>query len=263
MQKTLLILLAAIFFLASCKDDDNNVTPAPKTYVLVHGAFQGAYAFQSVKDVLVQKGQKVVVVELPGHDTDNTPVAGITLISYRDKVIAAIDTLKGNVVLVGHSMAGMVISAVAEKIPARIERLVYLGAFVPANNQSLFDLSIQDSTSQLSPALEFGADGTVSVNADKLFGIFCQDGTPAIEQLLKSKNKPEPAAPFTEKITLTADNFGKVPKSYIYTTEDHAISLYLQKQMVKDAGITRTDSLKSSHSPHLSMPDKVVSLLIK
>jgi pimeloyl-ACP methyl ester carboxylesterase len=263
MQKTLFILLASIFFLASCKDDDNNVTPASKTYVLVHGAFQGAYAFQFVKDALIQKGQKVVVVELPGHDTDKTPPAGITLLTYRDKVVAAIDTLKGTVVLVGHSMGGMVISAVAEKIPARIERLVYLGAFVPANDQSLFDLASKDSTSQLSPVLEFTAEGTINVSADKLFNIFCQDGTPAIEQLLISKNEPEPAGPFKEKVTLTAGNFGKVPKSYIYTTEDHALSLYAQKQMVKDAGITRVDSLKSSHCPHLSMPDKLVALLIK
>lgn len=264
-MKTIIIsalLLVSLFFtLMSCAKNDT-VAPTPKTFVLVHGAWQAPYAWQSVKDQLVQQGQNVVVVELPGHGSDNTSPATLTMDVYRDKVVAAINALSGNVILVGHSMGGMVVSTVAEKIPNRIDKLVYIGAFLPANGQSLLALASTDSTSQLGPALIPSADQlTLGIKPENLAPIFIQDGSDAVKKQVVDNYRAEPFIPFTNPVTLTAANFGKVSKYYVYTAQDHAVGLNLQKRMVAAAGIKNVSTLNSSHCPFLSMPTEVTALL--
>lgn len=98
------------------------------------------------------------VIELPGPGKDQTPPYQLSLDAYRDKVIQAIHSTNGKVILVGHSMGGMVLTHVAEKIPSQIEKLVYIGAFLPTNGQSLLELTNSDPDSKLGPALSQSAD---------------------------------------------------------------------------------------------------------
>ena len=257
------LLLAVIFLLAmvACSADDS---PAPaKTYVLVHGAWQAPYAWQFVKSQLEQKGQQVVLVELPGHGSDMTQPATLTLDAYRDKVVTAINSITGNVILVGHSMGGMVITATAEKIPDRIDKLVYIGAFLPANGQSLLALAATDSTSMLGPALVPSADElTLGLKPDRIVPVFIGDGSDAVKKLVVDNYRPEPAIPFTNPVTITPANFGRVNKFYVYTAQDQAVGLGLQKRMVTAAGIKNTITLSSSHCPFLSIPDQVTNALL-
>ncbi|MBO0931826.1 alpha/beta fold hydrolase [Fibrella aquatilis] len=258
---SLLLTSAMLVTLTAC---NKNEGPSPSTtFVLVHGAWQAPYAWQFVKSQLEQKGQKVVVVELPGHGADKTSPATLTIDTYRDKVISAINNISGNVILVGHSMGGVVVTATAEKIPTRINKLVYIGAFLPASGQSLLTLAQTDSTSQLGPALVPSADKlTLGIKAESLIPIFVQDGSDAVKKLAVDNYQPEPAIPFTNSVTLTATNFGKVDKYYIHTALDHAVGLPLQKRMVAAAGIKKTYTLNSSHCPFLSIPDQVTTVLM-
>ena len=258
-----LLVVVLLSALGACSNKDNDPTPAPKTFVLVHGAWQAPYAWQFVRQRLEQQGQRVLVVELPGHGTDATPPATLTLDVYRDKVVAAITAQPDNVILVGHSLGGMVVTAVAERMPARIEKLVYIGAFLPANRQSLLALAATDSTSQLGAALVPSADQlTLDIRPDRMVPIFIQDGSDAAKKLVTDNYRAEPAIPFTNPVTVTAANFGRVDKYYVYTTLDNAVGLRLQKRMAAAAGITKTYSLASGHCPFLSVPDQVSDVLL-
>ena len=219
--------------------------------------------WQKVKAGLEKDGQKVIVVELPGHGDDQTAAANVSLNVYRDKVIAAINSAGVKVILVGHSMGGMVITSVAESIPDKIEKLVYIGAFLPATGQSLGDLAGTDAQSLLGPNLIPSADQlTLDIKRDQVVNIFCQDGSEAVKAQVNAKFRVEPAIPFGDKVTLTAGNFGKVDKYYIHTLQDHAVGIDLQYRMVKAAGITKTYSLTSGHCPFLSIPESVTSTLL-
>ncbi|MBO2012238.1 alpha/beta fold hydrolase [Hymenobacter negativus] len=258
-------LLAAVLLcaLVACSDEKTDPAAPPKTFVLVHGAWQAPYAWQLVQQQLVQQGQRVVVVELPGHGADTTPPATLTLDSYRDKVVAAIAAQPGHVILVGHSLGGMVVTAVAERIPDRIDKLVYIGAFLPANGQSLLALASTDSTSQLGAALVPSADQlTLGIRPDRLLPVFIQDGNAAVQKLVTDNYRAEPAIPFTNPVTVTAANFGRVDKYYVHTSQDQAVGLRLQKRMVAAAGITKTYTLPSGHCPFLSLPDQVSAVLL-
>lgn len=267
MKKIALMLLLAVSYnvvLSSCSKDEHQVTLPPKTYVLVHGAWQAPYVWDSVKLSLEKKGYQVIVVTLPGHAADQTAPQNLTIDVYRDKVIEALSGINGKAILVGHSLGGVVISAVAEQVPSKVEKLVYIGAFLPATGQSLLDLAQTDAGSQLGKSLLPSADQlTLDVVHENIADIFIQDGSAAVKQRLLSNYRVEPAIPFTNKVTLTTARYGSVSKIYIRTLQDHVISPALQDRMITTAGIKSVYQLNTSHSPFLSKPDSVSILLMK
>ncbi len=259
-----ILIVAFMFILSSCSNDD--AQPAnPANYVLVHGAWQAPYAWQAVKTNLEKQGNKVIVVELPGHGADQTVPNQITLDTYKEKVIGAISAIGGKVVLVGHSLGGMIISSVAEAIPQKIEKLVYVAAYLPTSGQTLDDLAHMDRDSHLGgDALIFHTDTyTVDVKQDLVVDLFIQDGSAEVQNLVLNNYRTEPLIPFVSPVTLTAQNFGSVKKVYIKTLQDHVVSPYLQAQMISTTPVDSVYEINTGHSPFLSQPDALTSLLTK
>ena len=233
------------------------------TFVLVHGAWSDASAWKAVTPLLEAEGYNTIVVNLPGHGNDTTPFTSITLQSYVDAVKKEIGSTK-NVILVGHSMAGMVISQVAEDMPKSIKKLVYLSAYLPENGQSLLDLAKTDSESHVGKFLQIDKENaSAGIGKEGVVDIFVADGTESVKKQFSNGVKADPLAPFATPVKLTNQNFGTKEKVYIYTKNDHAISYAKQLEMAK-AGKAKTEyTLLSSHTPFLSMPEKVASILIK
>jgi pimeloyl-ACP methyl ester carboxylesterase len=265
MKKTVSTLLTAALAattLLSCAKDDKTPNKAKQTYVLVHGAWQAPYVWNEVRNDLTSKNNNVVVVELPGHGTDNTPTHTLNLDVYRDKVIQQLSSIDGQVILVGHSMGGMVVTAVAEKVPTKIRKLVYIGAFVPQSGQALAEIS--DPQSQLGPSLIPSQDQlTLDVKKEDLTNLFIADGSAQAKQLVIDNYRAEPAIPFGTKVTITPEHFGAVEKVYVKTLQDIVISPALQDKMISAAGIKTIYSVNTSHSPFLSQPHQVSELLLK
>lgn len=269
MKKTGLTLLSAVFALfafSSCQKTTENMTTKTNTntYVLVHGAWQAPYVWDVVRTDLENKGNKVIIVELPGHGSDHSLTHTLTLDAYAGKVIDAIAQTDEKVILVGHSMGGMVVSQVAERIPDKLKKVVYIGAFLPKNGQALTDLAFSDPDSKLGPNLIESADHlTLDVAQEELINLFIADGSAAAKQSVKDNYRAEPSIPLTNPASLTAEKFGSVEKVYIKTLQDVVISTGLQDRMIKDAGIKTVYEVNSSHSPFLSQPRVVASLLLK
>ena len=264
-ENAILSLLSAVFAMTVFSSGVKNDTSAKSnTYVLVHGAWQAPYVWDVVSADLEKKGHKVIIVELPGHGKDQTATHTLSLDVYRDKVIESISKADGKVILVGHSMGGMVITHVAEKAPTRINKLVYVGAFLPASGQALTDLAYSDPDSKLGPNLVPSADQlTLDVKKEYLSNLFINDGTEANKNLVITNYRAEPAIPFTNKVTLTDGNFGAVEKVYIKTLQDVVISPGLQSRMIAAAGIKTVLEVNTSHSPFLSQPHTLSELLLK
>ena len=269
MKKTISKVLTAVFAFASfssfgsCSNNDEKINFKPQTYVLVHGAWQAPYVWDEVKADLIKSGNHVIVVELPGHGTEKTPPQNLSLNVYRDKVIDAISKVEGKVILVGHSMGGMVVTAVGESIPSKINKLVYIGAFLPKSGQAIADIAKTDPNSMLGLSLIEAADHlTLDIKSEDLTRLFINDGNPAAKQKVKDNYRAEPAIPFSNAVTLTSQNFGSIEKVYIKTLQDIVISPKLQDQMIADARIKTVYEVNSSHSPFLSQPKAVSDLLL-
>jgi pimeloyl-ACP methyl ester carboxylesterase len=269
MKKVILILLTvatATIMFSSCSKKNDEVKPVTKNYVLVHGAWQAPYVWDAVKATLINEGNKVTVVELPGHGNDQTVPSTITLDLYTTTVLNAIAKIDGKVILVGHSLGGMIISSAAEKMPAKIEKLVYLAAYLPTSGQALTDLAFSDPGTSLGGKgilITNTANGTLDVKHDQIVNIFIQDGSSLVQNLVLQNYRPEPATPFMTPVTLTAGNFGSVEKVYIKTLQDHVVSPGLQDRMIASSNVKTVYQLNTSHSAFLAKPDSVAILLTK
>lgn len=232
------------------------------TYVLVHGAWADESAWGFVRTQLALKAN-VVTVNLPAHGIDLTASNAVSLSDYVKIVTNVINQQSGKVTLIGHSMAGIVVSQVAENIPNKINKLVYVSAYLPRTGEDLLTLSKMDTQSKVGGALEFNADYTAAtIKKDMITSAVCADCPDFMKEALVKYHKAEPAKPLGEKVTLTASKFGSVPKYYIHTTQDQAVGYELQKQMVKNNGtIKQAFEMNTSHLPFVVQPAEFVKIL--
>lgn len=232
------------------------------TYVLVHGAWADESAWGFVRNELAKKAN-VVVVNLPAHGIDLTPAGQVSLNEYVKTVTAAVNAQPGKVTLIGHSMAGIVISQVAEQIPTKINKLIYVSAYLPKNGEDLLTLAKLDTESKAGGALEFTADySAASIKKDVIVPAVCADCPDFMKDALVKYHKAEPAKPLGEKVILTAAKFGAVPKYYIHTTQDAAVGYALQQLMVKNNGtIRKTYTMNTSHLPFVVRPDEFIGII--
>jgi|SRR5271155_2260264 len=111
------------------------------TFVLVHGAWQGARTWDRLVPLLQEQGHRVVVPALTGLGEDAQRLSAVNLTTHIDDVAREITGQElHDVILVGHSYAGMVITGVADRKREQLCRLVYLDAFLPENGQSALEL---------------------------------------------------------------------------------------------------------------------------
>lgn len=235
-----------------------------KTYVLVHGAMTDGTIWFKLKPLLEGKGHKVVVVNLPGHGKDNTNASLVSYESYVSVISDSINTQPGKVILVGHSMAGLLIASVAEKLPSKIESLVFIAAFMPQSGNSVFELNGTDKQSQFGANLIIAGDNTSATMKLNMIGnVFCMDCNNADKAFLVLAHKSEPLAPLAEKVFLTKEVYGQIPKFSIITLNDNAVGNELQQQLTANSeNVRRVFKIKSGHLPFLSQPQKVATILL-
>ncbi|MBG9596529.1 alpha/beta fold hydrolase [Bacillus mycoides] len=229
------------------------------TYVLVHGAWQGEWAWDLVKPQLEAFGHTVITLDLPGSGKDTTPSQNITLDSYVNTVTTIINQQNEKVILVGHSMGGIVITQTAELIPNKIDKLVYLCAFLPQNGESLgskldgeagpqFSINENDMTAELIPEL-----------IEQTFLNATEDGS--IKGASFNQMRPQPLGPFQKELKISEENFGTVNRIYIETTLDRAIPIDFQRRMNTETPCVKIITLEADHSPFFSKTAELVSHL--
>jgi pimeloyl-ACP methyl ester carboxylesterase len=234
-----------------------------KTYLLVHGAWHGAWCWHKVVARLERLGHKVLAPDLPGFGRDRTPMHHLSLRVWREFLCDLIDAQSEPVILVGHSRGGILISEVAEQRPERIRTLVYLTGFLLRDGETLFHLAQQSEGSELVPNLVASDDGTsLTVREEAIRSAFygeCWDDDVALARLLL---QPEPALPSTTPVHVTAENFGRVPRAYIACSRDRAITPPLQRQMYRATPCSPVLWIDADHSPFFSRPDELVAHLV-
>jgi pimeloyl-ACP methyl ester carboxylesterase len=233
--------------------------------VLVHGAWSDASAWDVVRGQLIASGHQVAAPNLPAHGSDTTAPAQASLDGYVATVIAAAEQLGGPVVLVGHSMAGTVISSVAEQRPELVSHLVYLAAFALPSGQSLYGFTQTSpgmASSSLGPALRPG-DGVLGVDPDQFINVFCADAPADRARAALDALRPDPLAPLGTPITVTDARWGSVPRSYIHTADDRCVSPASQAEMVAAIAMGAVRTISASHLAMLSQPDAVTAAIVE
>ncbi len=230
--------------------------------ILVHGAWHGAWCWERLVPYL-SFFSKVHCLEMPGRRFEATPqYHKITLHDYVECIEKCLLSCQGKVILMGHSLAGLSISQVAEHYPEKIQSLVYLAAFVPDNGECLFDITKTFQTPGISTELIAHPQKNMmeikkSAFTSDVFYNKCKmdEADKALKKLC-----PEPLRAFNTSVSLTPERFGKVKKIYIKCTEDKAITFYDQDKMAMKANVDKVVDLQSDHSPFISYPDELAKI---
>jgi pimeloyl-ACP methyl ester carboxylesterase len=230
------------------------------TYVLVHGAWHGSWCWEKVVPLLKQAGHQVEILDLPGHGQDRTPIREITLTAYTKRLCETLDAQAEPVMLVGHSMGGMVITQVAEERPEKIQTLVYLTAFLPQNGESLLQIARTNSDSLLTPNLVVNEEqGYLTFKEGaSLKEIFYDDCSDEDVARARSLLVLQAIAPMATPVRISAEQFGRVPRVYIECLRDRTITPCIQKMMYTAMPCQTILSMETSHSPFFSSPQELV-----
>jgi pimeloyl-ACP methyl ester carboxylesterase len=234
------------------------------TFVLVHGAFHGAWCWVRLTPRLEARGHRVVAFDLPSLGDDPTPITDVSLDLWAARVAENIVECGEPVILVGHSLAGVVVAAAAERLPERVRLLVYLAAFLPRDGDSIASLSASPAARKESGPSAFtrSPDGLSFSPKPELAGErFYSHSPPEDIALAIPLLRPQAYSVQRHAVALSEERYGSVPRVYIECLEDQIISLGLQRDMVAKAGVQETVSLPTDHSPFFSAPDMLADVL--
>ena len=228
-------------------------------FLLVHGGLHGGWCWDRVVPLLQARGHEVRALDLPGSDR-RTPAAEVTFDTYRDATVAAVMQAAEPPILVGHSLGGRTISIAAETAPDRIRALVYLAAILPALDRGK---NPQPDPDNIIAKAFFPADDGLSlmVPYEAARAGFYSDCSEEDAKAAFSRVVPQPTLAVTTPVCLTAANWGRVPRHYIYTTKDLTVPIAMQRAMVELSPCASTHEIPSGHSPFLNHPGMVADIL--
>jgi pimeloyl-ACP methyl ester carboxylesterase len=232
-----------------------------RTFVLVAGAWHGAWCWGRVAALLASAGHRVLTPELPGTGGDATDPARITLETWA-RFISEVVAAEDSPLLVGHSRAGIVISRAAELAPGRIGLLVYLSAYLLPSGATMAAEARADPGS-LVPANMIPAAGGVTCMLDPAMvrEAFYGDCDAQTVAFASERLAPEPLKPLVSPVRVTGERFGSLPRAYIECTRDRTVSLACQRRMQAALPCDPVITLQSDHSPFLSHPDELAAAL--
>lgn len=232
-----------------------------KTFILIHGSWHSAWNWHKVIPVLESKGHKAIAIDLPGMGRDKTPIQEVTLKSSVEKICILIDSLDEQVILVGHSKNGIMISQVAEYRSEKIEKLIYLAAYLIPNRKTQSEYSAQDIDGVLKPYVTRFPELNAHTLQSEIYkeGLYhdCED---SITQLAKLLLSHEPVATGITPLELSEEKYGKVPRFYIECTEDKAVTPFIQRKMYTETTCEKIYQIPTSHSPFFSKPEELSAL---
>ena len=223
----------------------------------------GAFAWALLRRRLEADGHRVIAVDLPGHGRRAHERRRATVDGYAAAVADAM-MLEGahDAIVVGHSMGGVVIPKVAERVPARVRHLVFLAAVVLPSGASLLDAHMAGPSRALLTGLARSGGGVVQYSAAIEWARWMQDmppGDPRVVETL-AQLTPQPFAPWAERIDYSRFYAMRVPCTYIRCLKDQAVTPARAALYARRLGVTPID-MDCAHNPMLSAPDALAKIL--
>jgi pimeloyl-ACP methyl ester carboxylesterase len=235
---------------------------AVATFVLIHGSFHGGWCWEKIVPKLREAGHIAIAPDLPGMALEETvPLKDVTLSMQADFVADIVRSCDGPVVLVGHSLGGIAIGEVAERVPEKVAGTVYLAAMLIPAGKSVYDMMVHRGDAI--PISTISEDGTeIFCIMDQAPLVFYNDCEPEDIERALSRLLPQPRKPGLEPLTVTAERFGRVPRAYVECLRDNAMPIAFQRLLQQIQPCDPVYTMDTGHSPFLSAPDETTRHLI-
>ena len=231
-------------------------------FVLVHGAFVGSWLWGPLAERLQELSHSTEAPDLPGSGDDSTPIEEVTLDAYAERICDVLDGRDEPAILVANSMGGIVISEAAARRPDRVRRLVYVAAFLPADGQSLVDLThLPEGAGDLVQAnVVVAGDPPVGTLPEEIALESNSECAPEVAAWAARHTGPQSMAPLTEAVSLN-EEFERIPRTYVICSKDRFVPPPLQRRMVRERRVTDVVELDTDHHPQLSRTDELARVL--
>lgn len=219
------------------------------TFVLVPGAWHGAWCYRRLADLLIAKGHKVYALSLTGlADRSHLASDAVNMDTHIADVVNVVkwERLK-DFVLVGHSYGGLVVTGAAEKIAPQVASIVYLDAFIPENGQSMADI-VKRPMPKTGFAPPFTAK-MMKVNA-------------ADQAWVDAEMTPQPINTYLQKLTITGAYKTIPKKTYIRTLQFNNPAFQKLYEAFKQRPDWKTFTIDSGHDAMIDKPEALAGMLM-
>ena len=233
-----------------------------KTIVLVHAQWHGEWCWNKLLPLLDERNLQAVAFDLPGHGKDTTSVEDVTFEACVQKVVAVANDQAGQVILVGHSSSGVLVSQAAEILGKdKVASLVFLDGFIPNDGESVFNLAEKFAPvgTPLGQSLILSKNQkTVSLNPESAKELLYHDCSVSDQNFALSNLREGPLTMLATPAKLSDARYGAIPKFYILCTLAKDMD---KAKLAHNVTCSKTYSLASSHSPFFSMPHQLAEIL--
>ncbi len=232
---------------------------AGKTFVLVHGAWHGGWCWRRVSDALEKKGHKVFAPTMTGLGSCSHLLSkDINLATHITDIVNFVEWENlSDIVLVGHSYGGIIISGVAEKLAPKIGSIVFLDAFVPENGESLAATASQPVKDAIAAAQGRGDHSLKAVPA-AVFRVNEKD-----RAWVDAKCTPHPIATLTDKIAITGARDKIARKSYVRAKGYPSVAFDAALEKYKPNPAWKTFEMTAGHDAMVDQPQELTDILIQ
>jgi pimeloyl-ACP methyl ester carboxylesterase len=230
-------------------------------FLLIHGAWHGGWVWNEISEILNYQGYSVSTPTLTGlGEKKHLLSSKITIDTFIEDVVNHIifENLN-NIILVGHSFAGSVISGVADKLKDRIQKLIYFDAVILKDGQKPFDIAPKELVKQrIELAKRFGNSISIPAPSADAFGVF--DVKKSL--LLEEKLTPHPLSSYQSKLKIKNEIGNGIPLFYIFCNDPVYKSLESSRKVVRKLKWPIFE-LNAGHDAMLTHPKETLNLLMK
>lgn len=236
-------------------------------YLLVHGAWHGAWCWRRVVPLLTQAGHRVHAVTLTGvGERAHLLSPAIDLDTHITDIMAAMDAEEmDDVILVVHSYAGMLGTAVADRRPERLRHLVYLDAVLPEPGESWSSThasatrNARIAAAQADPLFGFPAPDA------SVFGLEAED-----HAWVQRRQTPHPGKPYTQVLEFDPKRVASVPRTFINCTQPPLATIDISRLRMRDPAFwdgawlrgSQVVEMATGHDPMVSDPKGLAGILL-
>jgi pimeloyl-ACP methyl ester carboxylesterase len=236
--------------------------------VLIHGAWQGSWAWTRFIPHLEAAGLTAHAVDLPGNGVDGSDPADVTFEACLQHVHGIVRAHERPVSLVGHSGGGLLITAFAERWPEWVSRLVYVVGMMLPDGTGFEQLvtSIRNDHPEASgiwPHLQWSEDRKVSrVPPEAAIAIFLNDCSAQDAEDAAARLTPQGEGGRAVTTPATTARYGSLPRLYVEALEDRSVILPVQRAMQARAPGASVVSLATGHAPQFSAPALLAGAIV-